>query len=319
VKIKNILVTGGSGFIGTNLLSKLSKSEEFKLYSNSYSNINFKKISGVNYVQCNLENLEDCRKICKNIDTVVMCAANSSGAAVMEKTPLVHLSPNIRMNINMAEAAYEAGVQKFIFISSNTVYPHVDFSVKEEDASFDFFEKYFVVGWMKRFSEVIMEIYSKKIKLNKMVTIVVRPGNLYGPYDKFDPEKSKVIPSLIRKVVERQNPLPVWGDGNDLKDFLYIDDFIDALEKIINKVDEYTVLNIASGNGVTIKQILNIILKIEKAENLKINFDTSMPTMIPKRLIDIKKAKKYLNFNPKISLEEGLSRTISWYKSNDNK
>ena len=78
-------------------------------------------------------------------------------------------------------------------------------------------------------------------------------------------------------------------------------------------------LNIASGNGVTIKQILNIILKIEKAENLKINFDTSMPTMIPKRLIDITKVKKYLNFNPKISLEEGLSRTISWYKSNDNK
>lgn len=319
MKIKNILVTGGSGFIGTNLLSNLSNSGEFKLYSNNYSNINFKKISGVNYIQSNLENLDDCRKICKNMDIVIMCAANSSGAAVMEKTPLAHLSPNIRMNINMAEAAYEAGVQKFIFISSNTVYPQVDFSVKEEDASFIFFEKYFVVGWMKRFSEVIMEIYSKKIKLNKMVTIVVRPGNLYGPHDKFDPEKSKVIPSLIRKVVERQNPVPVWGDGNDLKDFLYIDDFINALVEIINKVDEYIVLNVASGNGVTIKQILNIILKIEKAENLKINYDTTMPTMIPKRLIDITKAKKYLNFNPKISLEEGLSRTISWYKSNDNK
>jgi GDP-L-fucose synthase len=319
VKIKNILVAGGSGFVGTNLLSKLSKNRQFKLYSNNYSNINFNKILGVDYVQSNLENLEDCRKICQNIDVVIMCAANSSGAAVMEKTPLVHLSPNIRMNINMAEAAYEAGVQKFIFISSNTVYPQVDFSVKEEDASFDFFEKYFVVGWMKRFSEVIMEIYSKKIKLNKMVTIVVRPGNLYGPYDKFDPEKSKVIPSLIRKVVERQNPLSVWGDGNDLKDFLYIDDFVDALVEIINKVDEYIILNVASGNGVTIKEILNIILKIEKAENLKINFDTSMPTMIPKRLIDISKARKYLNFNPRISLEEGLSKTISWYKSNDNK
>ena len=319
MKIRNILVTGGSGFVGTNLLIKLSKSQEFKLYSNSYSNINFKKILGVNYVKSDLENLEDCREICKNIDTVIMCAANSSGAAMMEKNPLIHLSPNIRMNINMVEAAYEAGVKKFIFISSNTVYPQVDFSVKEEDASFDFFEKYFVVGWMKRFSEVIMEIYSKKIKLNKMVTIVVRPGNLYGPYDKFDTEKSKVIPSLIRKVVERQNPLLVWGDGNDLKDFLYIDDFVDALVEIVNKVNEYMVLNVASGNGVTIKQILDIILKIEKAENLKINFDISMPTMIPRRLINVAKAKKIINFNSKISLEEGLRRTISWYKSSDNK
>ena len=319
MSIKNILVTGGSGFLGTNILNKLSKIFEFKLFSTTHTSVNFKRISNVHYIQANLENLEDCRKVCKDMDLVLMCAANSSGAAVMEKTPLVHLGPNIRMNINMTEAAYEAGVKKFIFISSNTVYPHVDFSVKEEDASFDFFEKYFVVGWMKRFSEIIMEIYSKKIKSNRMVTIVVRPGNLYGPYDKFEEEKSKVIPSLIKKVVERHNPLSVWGDGNDLKDFLYVDDFVDAIIEIISKVDQYIILNIASGKGVTIKEILNKIIRIEKAENLKINFDTSMPTMIPKRLINIEKAKRLINFNPKIGLEEGLSRTISWYISSDNK
>jgi nucleoside-diphosphate-sugar epimerase len=87
---------------------------------------------------------------------------------------------------------------------------------------------------------------------------------------------------------------------------------------IIDKVNNYTVLNIASGKGITIKEVLNIILKIQKAENLKIKFDQSMPTMIPKRLINIEKAKKNINFNPKISLEEGLNKTISWYKSNDN-
>jgi GDP-L-fucose synthase len=319
VKIKNILVTGGSGFVGTNLLIKLSKNKNFILYSNNFSNINFKRVTGVNYVQCNLENLKECKKICKNIDVVIMCAANSSGAAMIEKTPLVHLSPNIRMNINMAEAAYEANVQKFIFISSNTVYPYVDFAVKEKDASFDFFEKYFVVGWMKRFSEVVMEIYSKRIKLNKMVTIVVRPGNLYGPYDKFDPQKSKVIPSLIKKIVEKKNPITVWGNGEDLKDFLYIDDFIDALITIINKINEYNIFNIASGKSIKIIEILNTILKIEKIKNLKIKFDKTMPTMVPKRFIDITKSKKYLNFNPKVSLKEGLQKTISWYKSNHNK
>jgi GDP-L-fucose synthase len=188
--------------------------------------------------------------------------------------------------------------------------------VKESDATFDFFDKYYVVGWMKRFSEIIMEIYSNKIKLNKMTTVIVRPGNLYGPFDKFDPEKSKVIPSLIKKVVERQNPLQVWGDGNDVKDFLYIDDFIDGLENIINKINSHEIFNIASGKGVAIKEAVRLILKIENCNNLKINFDSSMPTMIPKRLINIDKAKKILNFSPRISLEEGLLKTISWYKSN---
>jgi GDP-L-fucose synthase len=316
--VKNILVTGGSGFIGINLLKKLSLNQDINLYSNYHSNSNFQKINNVKYVKSNLENMEECKRICRNMNIIIMCAANSSGASIMENTPLVHLNPNIRMNINMTEAAYDAGVSKFIFLSSNTVYPHVDFAVKEEDAGFDFFDKYYIVGWMKRFSEIVMEIYSNKIKLNKMVTVIVRPGNLYGPFDKFDPEKSKVIPSLIKKVVERQSPLEVWGDGNDLKDFLYIDDFIDALVNIINKVNSHDIFNIASGNGVTIKEVLSLILKLENCNNLKISFNNLMPTMIPKRLINIEKAKKILNFLPKVSLEEGLGKTISWYKNNDH-
>ena len=314
---KKILVTGGSGFVGANVLKRLSVENNFLLYSSYFKNKKFKKVTNVKYFKVDLEKLQDCKKICKNIDIVIMCAANSSGAAIMEKTPLVHLSPNIRMNINMAEAAYEAKVKKFIFISSNTVYPQVNFPVKEKNASFNFFDKYYVVGWMKRFSEIVMNIYGQRIKNNYMKTIIVRPGNLYGAHDKFDPIKSKVIPSLIRKVVKKQNPLTVWGDGKDLKDFLHIDDFTDAILKIIKKINNSVVLNIASGKGYTIREVLNLILKIEQF-NPKINFDRSMPTMIPKRLIDIAKAKKIINFKPKISLEEGLKRTILWYKKHDN-
>ena len=149
-----------------------------------------------------------------------------------------------------------------------------------------------------------------------MTTIIVRPGNLYGPYDKFDIEKSKVIASLIRKVVEKQNPINVWGDGEDLKDFLYIDDFIDGLNKIVFDVNEFEVINLASGNGITIKEILSLIIELENAQSLKIEFDKSKPTMIPKRLINISKAKKLLNFNPKIEMKEGLYKTINWYKEN---
>lgn len=316
-KKKKILVTGGSGFVGTNLLKRLSAENNFLLYSSYFKNKKFKKVTNVKYFKVDLEKLQNCKKICKNIDIIIMCAANSSGAAIMEKTPLVHLSPNVRMNINMAEAAYEAKVKKFIFISSNTVYPQVNFPVKEKNASFNFFDKYYVVGWMKRFSEIVMNIYGQRIKNNYMKTIIVRPGNLYGAHDKFDPIKSKVIPSLIRKVVKKQNPLTVWGNGKDLKDFLHIDDFTDAILKIIKNINNSVELNIASGKGYTIREVLNLILKIEQF-NPKINFDRSMPTMIPKRLIDVAKAKKIINFKPKISLEEGLKRTILWYKKHDN-
>ncbi len=309
-----MLVTGGSGFIGTNYLKFVNK-KDYKLKATYYENNNFYKVENVEYVKSNLENLSECKEVCKNIDIVIMCAANSSGAAIMERTPLVHLTPNIRMNLNMLEAAYEAGIKKFIFISSNTVYPHVDYAVKENDTNYKFFEKYHVVGWMKKFTEEVCEIYSNKIK-NKMTTIVIRPGNLYGPYDKFDEEKSKVIASLIRKIVEKQDPIIVWGDGNDLKDFLYIEDFVRALDKIVQNINDYQVLNIASGKGITIKEILKKIITIESAEYLNIKFDSTKPTMIPKRLIDISKSKEIINFEPSINMQDGLRKTIDWYKKN---
>ena len=164
----------------------------------------------------------------RKIDYVFMLAANTSGAAVMEKTPLAHLTPNVIMNSQMLAAAYENQVSKFCFISSNTVYPVTDEPVKEEDVNYEFFSKYFIVGWMKLFSEKMSQMYSKHIS-NPMKTVVIRPGNLYGPHDKFTWTESKVIAALIRKSIERYDPLQVWGDGNDLKDFLYIDDFIDGL------------------------------------------------------------------------------------------
>lgn len=312
--MNRVLVTGGSGFIGTNYLKFVNK-KDYKIKATYYENENFYKVENVEYVKSNLENLSECKEICKNIDIVIMCAANSSGAAIMERTPLVHLTPNIRMNLNMLEAAYEAGIKKFVFISSNTVYPHVDYAVKENDTNYKFFEKYHVVGWMKKFTEEVCEIYSNKIK-NKMTTIVIRPGNLYGPHDKFDEEKSKVIASLIRKIVEKQDPIIVWGDGNDLKDFLYIEDFVRALDKIVENINNYQVLNIASGKGITIKEILKKIITIESAEYLNIKFDLTKPTMIPKRLIDISKSKEIINFEPSINMQDGLRKTIDWYKKN---
>ncbi len=308
---KKVLVAGASGFVGTNLSTKL-----LDLGAEVIGTHNKRPIENLptsSQLKCDFTKYEDCLRATKGVDYVFMCAANTSGAAVMEKTPLAHLTPNVVMNSQVLAAAYENEVSKFCFISSNTVYPVTDFAVKEDDVNYEFFSKYFIVGWMKLFSEKMTEMYSNHIK-NPMNTLVVRPGNLYGPHDKFTWNESKVIAALIRKCIERQNPLPVWGDGEDLKDFLFIDDFIDALLIAFEEVKDFEAINIASSIPVTIKEILNTILEVEECSDTKIDFDKSMPTMLPKRLINTDKIRELKNWEPKVSLKEGIRQTILWYK-----
>jgi len=312
-KDKNVLVTGGSGFIGVNLIIRL-----LELGANIRSTTHIKEPiisnSRVEYIKCDLRVAEDCKKVCKDIDYVFLCAANTSGAAVMEKTPLVHLTPNMLMNVNMFEAAYEAGVQKLLFISSNTVYPVTDYAVKESDVTNEFYEKYFIVAWMKRFTELVGEMYATKIR-KPMKVVIVRPANVYGPYDDFEWETSHVIPALIRKISERHCPLEVWGDGKDIKEFIYVDDLIDGLIKSMEKIQNFQPINIATGKPCTIKDVIEILIEVEKFIDADIRYDISKPTMIPKRMIDANLAKELIGFSAKTSLKTGLTKTIEWYKN----
>jgi len=309
-----VLVTGGSGFIGSNILQRLVKNKNIILQSVCFKNkINIDHSNKIKNFNCDLRIKKNCKVVTKNIDVVIMCSANSSGAKVMRSNPMEHFNPNIIMNINMLEAAYENKVKKFIFLSSNAIYPVSKRAMKEEDENTIFFEGYFIAAWMKKISEIACEIYSKKL-VNKMVTIIVRPGNLYGPRDKFDPLKSKVIPSLIRKIFESSGKLDVWGDGNDIKDFLYIDDFTKAIEKIVFKLNNHCTLNIASGKSVTIKKIIKLIFEITNKKNYKINYQKNQPSMIPVRKIDISLVKKKINWAPSTELKSGLKKTIEWYK-----
>ena len=242
-----------------------------------------------------------------------MGAAVSSGANIMASNPLIHLNDNILMNTIALEEAHKNNVDKFIFISSNTVYPLSDEAVKESDAEFNFYKSYHIVAWMKRFTEVMCDMYTNKIK-NPMRTIILRPGNLYGPYDKFDWQKSKVVPALIRKCIENDDSIEVWGDGKDIKDFLYIDDFIDALIKIIFEFNNSDIFNVASGSPITINQIIGEILNILNKKNLLINYDVSKPSMIPIRKINIDKIVNNIKWQPSTSMSSGLEKTIKWYK-----
>ena len=146
----------------------------------------------------------------------------------MATKPLVHLTPNILMNMQILEAPHGAGVKKFLFFSTKTVYPLTDFVVKEDDVTNEFFKTYHIIALMKRFTEIVCEIYAERIK-ESMKKVVVHPCNLYAQFDKYDWEKSKVIPALIRCTVKKHDPFMVWGDCMVLKEFLYIEDYIDSM------------------------------------------------------------------------------------------
>ncbi|MBU0715145.1 MAG: NAD-dependent epimerase/dehydratase family protein [Verrucomicrobia bacterium] len=307
-----VLVTGGAGFVGSNLVRRL-----VVLGAKVRATVHIAKpmapAEGVDYLPVDLLEADDCAKACKDKEYVFLCAAVTSGAAVMEKTPLVHLTPNLIMNARMLEAAYSAGVRKVLFISSNTVYPVTDYPVRETDCTNEFYEKYFIVAWMKRFSEIICEMYAAKIK-KPMQAVVVRPANIYGPFDKFDWETSHVLPALIRRVVERHDPIQVWGDGKDIKDFIYVDDLVEGLLLAMEKINGFDPINLASGRQYCLRDLLDLMLKIDGYENARVVYDASKPTMIPKRLIDPTKAKSLLGFEVKTPVEEGLRKTIEWYR-----
>jgi len=167
---------------------------------------------------------------------------------------------------------------------------------------------------MKRYTEIVCEQYSTKIA-KPMPTVVVRPANMYGPLDDFEWETSHVLPAFVRRVVERHNPIVIWGDGSDIKDFIYIDDFIDGAILAMEKIETFEIVNIASGNQYCLRDCLNTIIKLDGYESARVEYDTAKPVMIPKRLIDTTKAQKLLGFKAKTPIEKGLRKTIEWYRS----
>ncbi len=314
-KDANVLVTGGTGFIGTNLIIRLL-SLGANVTSTFHEKVPLVEDRRIKYIRCNLLNMYDCKRVTKNIDYVFMCAANTSGAAVIKSTPLVHVTPNIIMNSQMLEASYTNNVKKFIFISSSAAYPPSGNTPIMEHEMFnaDPYDTYYGVGWMKRYTEILCKLYSEKLK-NPIKTLVIRPSNIYGTYDKFDLSTSHVMAATIRKVIERHNPIEIWGSGNDIRDFIYIDDFIDGLLLATEKINKFDAINIASGTGYSVNDILKIALDIENYNNVNIIYNNSKPSMIPIMLISTKKAENLLEFKAKIDIKEGIKRTIEWYKS----
>lgn len=310
---KRILVTGATGLIGSNLLERLSR-EGAVLRATVHRRNPVIDTPGIEYVKCDLTRADDCRRVVKDMQHVYLCAANTSGAAMIAATPMVHVTPNILINSQMLEAAYEAGVEKFIWLGSTVAYPASDKAMKEEQLlEGEPFHKYFFAGWAKRFTEIMCQMYGEKLA-KPMTTIVLRPTNVYGPRDDFEFATSHVIPALIRKVVERWDPVEVWGDGTEVRDAIFVDDMVEALVLAASRLERYAAINVGLGKGYSVRELLGMILQLDGYANARIRYDASKPTMIPLRLVDTTKAEALLGFRARTGIEDGLRKTIEWYR-----
>jgi GDP-L-fucose synthase len=209
----------------------------------------------------------------------------------------------------MMEAARRAGVERFLFTSSVGVYAPAE--VFYEDDVWKTFpspnDRF--AGWAKRMGELQAEAY--KIEYNWDKISIVRPANVYGPYDNFDPNNAMVIPSLIHRAIHGEKPLTVWGDGSPIRDFIHAKDvargMMLAIEKGINEP-----FNLGSGTGVTIKEISEIVAAHVPNGPIDIKWDISKPKGDAKRLMDMTRAQSF-GFIPEISILEGIKETIRWY------
>ena len=316
LKNKNILVLGGSGFIGSNLINALTEfSSNLK---GTYLNNKPRIINpDIEWVKADLTNPNVYKNLINNIDYVFISAAYTRGASVIVNSPMDLVTQNIVMNSYIFDQCYKHNVEKLLFISSSVVYPEKEniSMVETQSMTGNPPNIYFPVGWMKRYSELLSKTYSENIK-DGFKTVIIRPSNIYGPYDNFDPEESHVIPSLIRRVVNKEKPFEIWGNGKDQRDFIYIDDFIDGVINSFNTNFKYTELNLSANKNFSINDVLNTLFKIENYHP-KVKYNLSKPQTIKSRHISNEKASKLIAFNPKINLLNGLTKTIEWYKQNE--
>lgn len=309
-KDKKVLVAGGTGLIGTHLIQELLNRGAL-VRATLHKKPALIQDERIEYIQCDLTQRDDCYEVVRGMNHVFLCAANTSGAAVMTNNPVVHVTTNLLLNSQMFEAACLSKVDHLLFVSSTTIYPPADYPVKEAEAfTGDPYPSYLGVGWMKRYIEKLAQFYYQRYGFK---VALVRPTNVYGPYDKFDFETSHVLPALIRRALEKQNPFEVWGDGSTVRDFVYATDLVTGILAAMEHCATCDPVNIGSGQPVTIQESVELILKLTGHTVLP-TYDPSKPTTIPIRLVDLTKAQKLLNYKPKVDFETGLKQTINWYR-----
>jgi GDP-L-fucose synthase len=299
------VVTGGAGFLGAAVVEALRK-----------QNVPADRIRVPRSATCDLRRMDACLQAVDQADVVIHLAGRVGGIGYNRERPGELFYDNLLMGVQLVEAARRAGVRKFVAVGTVCAYPKLTPVPFRES---DFWNGYpeesnAPYGLAKKMLLVQAEAYRQQYGLQ---TIYLVPTNLYGPGDHFEPERSHVIPALIRKVAEamrRGDPhVEVWGTGTATRDFCYVEDAAEAVALASQKYEDAEPVNIGSGRETSIKDLAESICRLMGFTGT-IRWDAAKPDGQPRRLLDTSRAKSAFGFTARTSLEDGLKKTIEWYR-----
>ena len=292
---KKVLITGGTGLIGREIA---------KILSDAGSDVtvvsldNIKISESIKHIHGDLTDLNFCKDIINGIDYVFHVAGIKGSIDVTINNPASFFVPLLMFNTNVLEASRLNNVKKLVYTSSIGAYSAAEIfkeGENEDKEPMDMFP-----GWAKRMAELQIKAYAKQYGLNTYS--IVRPCNVYGPGDNFDPKNAMVIPTLMQRIFNKENPVVVWGDGSAIRDFAYSSDVAKGTILALHHGTNGKYVNLGSGDGYSIKELVETL-----AEFLDFNyeFDTSKPSGFPRRIMDINLAREMIKYQPETSLLQG--------------
>lgn len=313
---KKLLICGATGFIGRNMVEYFSALNDFDVIAVNNKRPPFVH-PNVKWIRADLTNPEDVNYIIQGVDILIQAAATTSGSKDIVTRPFIHTTDNAVMNSLIFRAAHENGVKHILFFSCTVMLQSSDKALTEEDfdANTPIHPRYFGVGWTKAYLEKMCEFYAG---LGKTKYTAIRHSNIYGPHDKYDLERSHVFGATVTKVMTAKDKITVWGTGEEARDLLYVADLTDFVHKAIdNQQNQYELFNCGAGKAVRIKDLVSLVIE-KSGKKLIIEHDLSQPSIPTSLFLDCSKAKKILGWSVDTKLEEGIEKTLKWYKSNIN-
>lgn len=310
--MKKIIILGGSGFIGLNLVDHFSK--KYLIIATYKNKKPSQKFKNTRWIKADLTKKINLKNFCKNAECVFICSAITSGAKNIVSKPEMFVSNNAIINTNIISGIYNIGIKHIFFFSCTVMYSNSNKAKGESDFNLETCEKkYYGGAVMKIYTENLCNFFSR---ISKTKFTVIRHSNTYGPYDKFNKSEGHFFCSAISKITNAKNEVKVWGPGKEKRNFIHIDDVINAI-KILKKKQKnsYEIVNVADNKSYSIREIVKKMINCSK-KNLKIVHDLSKPSINVDLLISSQKMKKKYKWKPQISIENGIRKTFDWYKKN---